>query len=255
MSPRQTVKTMKLTELPTPPDAIIRDEINLPIGYIQPIWAIDLVGEWKKSDDLFKVGAYPTQSLILRGPSGTGKTTSARWIAQQLKLPLFSMSIASTVDSFMGSTGKNIDAAIRYGLQNPCILLMDEIDSISASRQEKKSDVGEIWRVTNSLIQSLDAWHAAPHKSLLVATTNMMDNSIDSAVHRRFELQVLVPLPTSQELSRIAGVPWPEDLRISQADCRRMVLQAKRAAVMSGGEYSLILMAMCANAQNVEVAF
>lgn len=255
MSPRKTVRTMQLLQLPTPPAAIIRDEINLPVGYIHPTWAIDLVGEWKKSEELLKVGAFPTQSLLLRGPSGTGKTTSARWIAQQLKLPLFSMSIASTIASFLGETGKNIEAVIRYGLTTPCVILMDEIDSIAASREVKKSDVGEIWRITNSLIQSLDAWHAAPHRSLLIATTNMMDNSIDSAVHRRFELQFSVPLPSSQELSRIAGVPWPEDLRISQADCRRMVLQAKRASVMTGGEYSLILMAMCTNAQAGDLPF
>jgi AAA+ superfamily predicted ATPase len=252
---QRQIRSLQPVNLPVSPASIIRDEVSLPVGYVEPTWAIDLIGEWKKSDALFEVGAYPTQSLLLRGPSGTGKTTSARWIAQQLKLPIFSMSIASTIESYMGASGRNIDAAIRYGLSTPCVLLMDEIDSIAASRKEKRSDVGEIWRITNSLIQSLDSWHAAPGKSLLVATTNMMDGSIDSAVHRRFELQVIVPLPTSSELSKLAGIPWPEELHISQADCRRMILQAKRASVMTGGDYSLILMSMCSNLQTEELAF
>lgn len=249
MSKQKVVRELQPTSLPSAPISLMRDAVSLPKNYVEPAWAKDLIEEWKRKEDLFAVDAYPTQSILIKGPSGTGKTTSARWIAQQLRLPLFCLSIATAIDSYMGSTGKNIDSAIQYGLDNPVIVLMDEVDSISASRMQKNSDVGEIWRITNSFIQSLDRWHASPGKSLLIATTNMVDDSIDSAIQRRFELQVLTSLPDEKELSRIAGIPWPSGFQVSQAECRRLVLQAKRRSVMTNASYELVLMALISSLQ------
>ena len=205
---------------------------------------MDIMAEWKRRDALLKAGAYPTQSVLLRGPSGTGKSTAARWMAQELGLPLYVMSIASTIESYMGSTGKNVDAALRYAMEKKCVILLDEMDSIAASRLAKHSDVGEIWRITNSFIQGLDTWHSMPRESLMVATTNMMDGSIDNAVGRRFELQITLTMPDSRELSRIAGVPWPVECIVSQAECARMVLHARRQSVMRDMDYSICLMAL-----------
>jgi AAA+ superfamily predicted ATPase len=257
VSPARQVRQMQPVSLPVAPMSIMRDEVPLPDRYIHPLWAADLVGEWGKAKELFAVDAYPTQSLLLRGPSGVGKSTSARWIAGKLGLPLFSMQLSSTIDSYMGSTSKNIAAGITYAMNNPVVLLMDEVDSIAASRLKKNSDVGEIWRITNAFIQSLDLWHSTPRKSLLIATTNMMDQSIDSAIQRRFELQVDIALPPAAELSKMSGIIWPQELQVSQAVCRRMILQAKRRAVMTGANYEMTLMAMTATAiqENTEIQF
>jgi SpoVK/Ycf46/Vps4 family AAA+-type ATPase len=242
-----------LTPLPTPPNCLLRDELALPDRYVPPAWAEEVVAEWKKAAELRAVEAYPTQSAMVSGPSGVGKTTASRWIAKQLNLPVFSLSLASAVESYMGATGSNLDKAIRFGISAPMVLIIDELDSVAADRSAKRDDVGEIWRITNTLIQALDHWHAVERSSFLMATTNM-PSSVDGAIRRRFEIEVAVNYPDSRELSKIAGVALPMNLRISHAALRRMVLQAKRASVMQGADYALTLMAMVANMEEKQEA-
>lgn len=241
---RRVVEPM--VALPIAPKCLLRDELGLPERYVAPSWAEEVVAEWRKAGELRAIGAYPTQSALVSGPSGVGKTTASRWIGKELGLPVFSLSLASAIEGYMGATGSNLDKAIRHGLAAPMVLVMDEMDSVAANRHAKNNDVGEIWRITNTLIQALDHWHATERGSFLMATTNMPE-SVDGAIRRRFEREVCVELPDSRELSAIAGVALPAGLRISHAALRRMVLQAKRASVMYGADYALTMMGMVSN--------
>jgi AAA+ superfamily predicted ATPase len=243
-------QVLTMQPLPMAPNCLMRDELGLPERYVAPYWAEEVVAEWQKSAELRAVGAYPTQSALVSGPSGVGKTTASRWIAKQLCLPVYSLSLASAVDSFMGATGSNLDKAIRFGVSHPMLLIMDELDSVAADRHAKGNDVGEIWRITNTLIQALDHWHSTERSSFLMATTNMPE-SVDGAIRRRFEREVCVDFPDSRELSKIAGVALPAGLRISHAALRRIVLQAKRASVMQGADYALTVMGMISNMEAV----
>jgi AAA+ superfamily predicted ATPase len=74
-----------------------------------------------------------------------------------------------------------------------------------------------------------------------VATTNLVD-TIDGAIRRRFELEKFLDLPSTGELSRIAGVEIPADCQLTQAELRRAVLQARRAMVLRGVDYGEALM-------------
>lgn len=232
-----------MTPLPMAPNCLLRDELPLPEKYVPPYWAEEVVDEWKKADALRKIGAYPTQSVLASGPSGVGKTTASRWIAKQMGLPVFSLSLASAIESYMGATGSNLDKAIRYGVSAPMLLIIDELDSVAAGRSQKNNDVGEIWRITNTLIQALDHWHSIERNSFLMATTNLPE-AVDSAIRRRFEREVSMELPDNRELSQIAGVALPSSVRMSHAALRRIVLQAKRASVMQGADYALTVLAM-----------
>lgn len=239
----KAVQTMTAISLPALPVSLTHTLLDLPDNYVAPSWCADVIHEWNREADLLAAKTYPTQSVLLEGPSGTGKTTAARWIAKHLKKQLVSMNLSETIESYMGATGSRIAAGIRYAQDNGVILVMDEIDCLAASREAKSSDVGEIWRITNTFIQTLDIWHTAPRRSLIIATTNMAD-SIDKAIRRRFELEVRMGYATHAELSKIAGVALPEGLEISHAELRKHIVKARRYSVLHGVDYSLTLLSM-----------
>lgn len=240
-----------LQMLPSLPSSLLRDEIPLPANYQPGQWAFDLVAEWRAESELLAAGAYPTLSVLIEGRSGVGKTTSARWIARELSMPVFSMLLSTALESYIGATGRNIEAALRYATEVPSVLLLDEIDAVATSRgRESGAAGGEMNRVANSLIQSLDHWHGTPRRSLLVATTNMVD-LLDPAIRRRFELEVSVPAPTATELSIMAGMPIPEHLTLSHAEMTRLVLQAKRKQVIYGVDYKAAMSALIAEIATV----
>src|ERR1041385_6281847 len=188
---RQARGLQPLGTLPALPSCLYMDDTPLPETFCPPIWASDLIKEWGMESDLLDAGAFPSQSVLLHGPSGVGKTTAARWLTRTLDRPLLTILLSATVDSYLGGTGKNVEAALRYAMRVRCVMVMDELDAIAGTREAKHQDVGEIWRVTNTFIQVLDQWHGQPRASLLVGTTNLV-NALDPAIRRRFEKEVSV---------------------------------------------------------------
>ena len=73
---------------------------------------------------------YKTATLLY-GPPGTGKTMFARYIAFKKALPFCYLNFSRIIDSYMGSTAKNIAKAFAYASSNPCIFMLDEVDTIS----------------------------------------------------------------------------------------------------------------------------
>ncbi|KAG1531821.1 hypothetical protein G6F50_016490 [Rhizopus delemar] len=92
------------------------------------------------------MGLTPTRSAIFVGPPGVGKTLKARWLAAQLKVPLYVLDLTAVMSSLLGKSGTNLRAAIDFAKREPCVLLLDEIDAI-AKRRSDDSDVGELKRL------------------------------------------------------------------------------------------------------------
>ena len=118
-----------------------------------------LIAERRQSDRLQAMGLTPTRSAIFVGPPGVGKTLTARWLAAQLKVPLYVLDLTAVMSSLLGKSGTNLRAAIDFAKREPCVLLLDEIDAI-AKRRSDDSDVGELKRLT-VILQEVDEWPAS----------------------------------------------------------------------------------------------
>lgn len=158
----------------------------------------ELVEERRRREELERAGVELTRSVLISGPPGVGKTMAARWLAESMGVPLVTLNLASVVSSFLGTSGRNIRAALDYGRSGDCVLLLDEFDAL-AKRREDDTDIGELKRIVNVVLLELDRW---PDSSLLVAATNHAQ-LLDSAVERRFDRHIAFTPPEVAEREQI----------------------------------------------------
>ena len=145
---------------------------------------------YKNADKLNAVGIGVSNTLLLYGPPGCGKTQCAYYIAKELQLPLVIARLDSLISSYLGTTAKNIRTLFEFSQKVPCVLFLDEFDAIAKARDDS-NELGELKRVVNSLLQNVDSMS---QDSLLLAATNH-DALLDSAVWRRFEYKLEIERP------------------------------------------------------------
>jgi len=218
--------------------------VEAPILATQLAAAIeDLLTEWRHADELVRVGAKPHTRCLIFGAPGVGKTRLARYLAYKLELPLVEARLDGLVSSFLGTTARNIGALFDFANRYRCALFLDEFDAIAKARDDAQ-EVGEIKRVVNSLLQSLDARGSG---GLTLAATNH-EHLLDSAVWRRFEARIEIPKPNDaarREMLthfvkplRLTGVQreflvWATE-GMSGADIEALVASGKRFLVLHG---------------------
>ncbi|HAS4572866.1 TPA: ATP-binding protein [Vibrio cholerae] len=142
-----------------------------------------------KQERLREVGIPANPSLLLYGMPGTGKSQLANYIASELNLPLVIARSDALISSYLGSTSKNIRSLLEYASTEPCVLFLDEFDSIAKARDDK-NEIGELKRVVVSLLQNIDSLN----NTVLVAATNH-PHLLDPAVWRRFHYKMELGLP------------------------------------------------------------
>lgn len=187
-----------------------------------------------------RVGIAP--SMIIYGPPGVGKTELARYIAAQLGLPLITARSDSVISSFLGSTAKNLRVLFEHARSRPCVLFLDELDSLAKLRDDQH-ELGELKRVVVSLLQNIDALN---NEVVLLGATNH-HHLLDPAVWRRFAYRLELGLPPHGARQRLfelflKGFPCDDELEalaaaaegLSGADIRQVCDGAIRAAVVAG---------------------
>lgn len=152
-----------------------------------------IVIEHQRTNELAHFHLAPRHKVLLYGPPGNGKTLLAEGLSKELDIPFLPVKYAGLIDSYLGSTGKNLQDIFDYAATAPCLLFMDEFDGVAIDRGDSK-DVGEIRRVTNQLLILLDR---LPPTCVFIAATNA-DELLDRAVRRRFDFVMELPAPTRE---------------------------------------------------------
>lgn len=153
-----------------------------------------LVHEQRRRQVLRDHGQLPATHLLLVGPSGTGKTTTASCLAGELKLPLFKIRLDALFSRFFGETAGKLRLLFDQVAQVRGVYLLDEFDAIGARRAEA-NDIGEIRRILNSVLTFMEEPNATD--SLVIAATNHVE-ILDSALARRFDEVVAYDLPDAE---------------------------------------------------------
>jgi SpoVK/Ycf46/Vps4 family AAA+-type ATPase len=176
---------------------------------------------------------------------------TARWVAQQLGVPLFVLDLAAVMSSLLGHSGNNLRAALDFAKTIPCVVLLDEIDAIAKSRADE-SDIGELKRLVTVILQEVDDW---PVSGLLLAATNHPE-LIDRALWRRFDLVVEFDMPEKYALDQAIGrflgkdksafERWSEILALvfkdqSFSDIEREINRFRRSLVLGGSDPSEVM--------------
>lgn len=169
-------------------------EIDMPVLSKETSLVLEnFIKEQEKKLELMKLGLKPTNSIILFGEPGVGKTYSATWLASKLKKPLVVLDLATVMSSYLGETGTNIKKVLDYAKENDCVLFLDEFDAIAKTRTDDR-ELGEIKRIVNVLLKELEEW---PIGSIIIAATNH-EELLDKAIWRRFDLKIHLELPNKE---------------------------------------------------------
>lgn len=201
-----------------------------------------------------EIGAVMPKGALLVGPPGTGKTLLAKAIAGESKVPFFSISGSEFVEMFVGMGAARVrDLFKQAQAKAPCIVFIDEIDTIG-----KKRDNGGIGgndereQTLNQLLAEMDGFNGEKGVVILAATNR--PDSLDKALLRpgRFDRRVPVELPDlagreailkvhSKKIKLASNIDFNEIARAtpgaSGAELANIINEAALRAVKFGRQY------------------
>lgn len=204
----------------------VKKEIELKI--IKPLLHPELYKAYGK-----KIGG----GILLYGPPGCGKTFIAKATAGQVNAKFISVSLNDILDMWIGNSEKNLHEIFELARHNtPCVLFIDEIDALGASRKDMKQSSGR--HLINQFLQELDGIDNTNDGVLIIGATNT-PWSLDPAFRRpgRFDRIVFVAPPDITTRESILR------LKLNNKPTGNIDLQsiAKKAENYSGADIDAII--------------
>lgn len=185
----------------------------------------------------------PSNSILLHGKPGVGKTYIAKWLAYKLNMPIITLDLANSISSYLGRSGQNIKSIFQYAKEQNVILFLDEIDAI-AKKRDDEADLGELKRLVNVLLKELEE---CPVTCVIIGATNHPE-LLDKAIWRRFDRNIEISMPEFEQrqqlIERGLGIYFQQVDRgivkilvdgtknISAADICKMCEHIKRKSIM-----------------------
>lgn len=250
--------TLAVNEQPALPALPVDRDSSLPLAYAShpDTYLSDLVladapaaslagllNEVRQWPALDAAGIPRRNRLLLSGPPGCGKTTAVSALAGELGRPLVTARVEGLISSYLGETAANLNSLFEFAGSGPYVLFLDEFDSLGKTREDS-SDHGELRRVVNAVLQQIDRYTGP---SLIVAATNH-SNILDSALWRRFDAVVELPLPDRAQIITLLARLLPklsreqakgmasELMGLPHAGVEFFANAVRRAAVLDGAK-------------------
>jgi SpoVK/Ycf46/Vps4 family AAA+-type ATPase len=202
-----------------------------------------IVKEQHQREKLEAHGLNPRRKLLLSGPPGTGKTSTAAALAGELSLPLFTIELDGIITKFMGESAAKLRLVFESIASNRGVYLFDELDALGAERSAP-NDVGEARRISTAFLKFLEEDRST---SLI----------LDKALFRRFDAIFNYQLPDDVQARAVIennlttfnlqALDWDrlmaETKGMSHCDIARGAADAARIAVLDhdGGLVSDLL--------------
>jgi cell division protease FtsH len=168
----------------------------------------EIVGFLKNPQQYNEIGASTPKGVLLQGPPGTGKTLLARAIAGEAEVPFYSFSGSDFVEMFVGVGASRVrDLFGEAKKRAPCIVFIDEIDAVGASRKMASSDGNdERGQTLNALLVEMDGF--SPSDNIVVLAATNRPDILDAALKRsgRFDRQITIVPPDVKGRKQILDV-------------------------------------------------
>ena len=201
----------------------------------------EIVDYLHKPERYKEIGASMPKGALLVGPPGTGKTLLAKAVAGEANVPFFSISGSEFVEMFVGMGAAKVrDLCKQANEKAPCIVFIDEIDTIGKKRDGGQYGGGndEREQTLNQLLTEMDGFDGSKGVVILAATNR--PESLDPALLRpgRFDRRIPVELPDLQGRIDILKVHAQKIKLAGNVDFSAI---ARTAAGASGAELANII--------------
>ncbi|MEK6982762.1 MAG: CDC48 family AAA ATPase [Candidatus Micrarchaeota archaeon] len=165
----------------------IKDAVELPL---------------KKPEVFEQMGIRPLKGILLYGPPGTGKTLLAKAVAKESEANFISINGAQILSKYVGESEKTVREIFRKArMAAPCVIFIDEIDSIASIRGSGGEGNRVTDRVVDTLLTELDGLKALKNV-VIIAATNRPD-ILDPALLRSGRFDRIIEVPVPDDLARL----------------------------------------------------
>ncbi|WP_257446373.1 ATP-binding protein [Archangium lipolyticum] len=165
-------------------------------------------------------------TALLVGPSGTGKTLAAGWLATRLGMPLYRVDLASVTSKYIGETEKNLAQLFARAEHAEVMLLFDEADSLFGRRTDIRDSNDRFANAqTNYLLQRIESFDG------VALLTSNSKGRFDPAFMRRLDAIIEFPMPGPEERRALWLSHLGEGHQVAPKDLNRLAAMAE----LSGG--------------------
>lgn len=212
----------KKTEFPIPVITVANLQ-NEP----KPILSKELLAQVKagiastKGAELWKAWGFRSSNsvLLFSGPSGTGKTTTAKYVARILRKPLVSVNAADIGSGDFGNSERNLKRIFAVSLSLGAIIFLDECDALLWDRGKATGDSMWMLGVINAILVEVEAYDG----NVILASNHA--HVLDTALKRRITFEVKFTLPDYETRKRLWINKWPTwPLRIKENEIEAFAL-------------------------------